>query len=633
MSTKQANTEFGARRAGAGERIVRIGGASGFWGDSALGAVQLVAGASLDFLVFDYLAETTMSILAGARLRDPGAGYATDFVDSAMKPVLREVAERGIRVVSNAGGVNPQACARALAALASAQGVELRVAVVEGDDTMPLVDALRAEGVEDTERQPLPGALLSANAYLGALPIRAALDAGAQVVITGRCVDSAVTLGALMHAFGWSHDEYDRLAAGSLAGHLIECGCQATGGLHTDWDTVPDWPNIGYPIVECEADGSFVLTKPPGTGGKVTPPVVAEQLLYEIGDPAAYRLPDVVCDFTRVALRAEGPDRVRVEGARGRAPDGRYKVSATCVDGYRASATLTVVGIDAVAKARRTGEAILARTGAMFERLGWPGYSASRIEVLGAESGYGPHANPALLASREAVLRVCARHPRREALERFAREIAPAGTSWAPGTTGASGRPSVSPSIRQIAFFVDKARLAPSVVFDGERIPVSIPLSRLAEDDARTPSSARGETRGDAPPTNAPSADAPPADEAAPCATDLVEVPLLRLAWARSGDKGDTSNIGVVARDPALVPVLREQLSASRVASYLAHLVEGPVVRYEVPGIDAFNFVCERALGGGGMASLRNDPLGKGMAQMLLSIPVRVDPRLLGQGP
>ncbi len=608
-------------RGGAGARVVRIGGASGFWGDSALGAPQLVAHGEVDYLVFDYLAETTMSILAGARLRNPDAGYATDFVEIAMKPVLRDVAARGIRVISNAGGVNPHACARALQALAGEQGVELAVAVVEGDDALGLVGGLRETASRegrgecvDVDGRPVPPSLLSANAYLGALPIRAALEAGAQVVVTGRCVDSAVTLGALMHAFGWSPDDYDRLAAGSLAGHLIECGCQATGGLHTDWDTVADWPNIGYPVVECFDDGSFVVTKPPGTGGKVSRSVVAEQLLYEIADPAAYRLPDVVCDFTQVRLGDDGAERVRVTGARGSAPDGRYKVSATHVDGYRSSALLTIVGFDAVPKARRTGEAILARTRAMFERLGWPDYRASLVEVLGSESSYGPHANGALQASREAVLRVSVRHAKREALELFAREIAPAGTSWAPGTTGASGRPAVSPSIRQVALFLDKARFAPVVVFRGERLPVPIPEAKAK---AKAQAKAKAESV-------QPSL---PADT--PCVVDLVEVPLLRLAWARSGDKGDTSNVGVVARHAGLVPVLREQLGAERVAAYLAHLVDGPVVRYELPGIGAFNFVCERALGGGGMASLRNDPLGKGMAQILLSIPLRVDPRLL----
>ncbi len=598
----------------ANDRVVRIGGAAGFWGDSAVGAPQLTASGAVDYLVFDYLAELTMSILAGARMRDPQAGFATDFVDVAMRSVLRDVVGRGIRVISNAGGVHPHGCASALAALAAEQGVELRIAVVEGDDLLPSIEALRSQNIEDFDGQPvrLPETVASANAYLGALPIRAALDAGAQVVITGRCVDSAVTLGALMHEFDWSTDDYDLLAAGSLAGHLIECGCQATGGLHTDWDTVPDWPNIGYPIVECRADGSFVVTKPRGTGGKVTPAVLAEQMLYEIGDPAEYRLPDVVCDFTRVTMRSDGEHRVQIDGARGRAPGRHYKVSATWVDGFRSSAQLTIIGFAAVSKARRTGEAILQRTRAMFRARDWPDYSATRIEVLGAESCYGPQASAGALATREAVLRLAVRHRHREPLELFAREIAPAGTSWAPGTTGAAGRPSVSPSIHQLSFRLDKARLSPAVCIGERRIDVAIPAG-----DAAPASAGSGRARR--------SRDEAVADGGG----DRVEVPLIRLAWARSGDKGDISNIGVIARREALVPVLRAQLTSARVAAFLGHCVDGPVTRYEVPGIGGFNFVCERALGGGGMASLRNDPLGKGMAQMLLSISVSVDPALL----
>jgi hypothetical protein len=304
-------------------RTVRIGGASGFWGDSSVGAPQLVASGQIDYLVFDYLAELTMSILAGARLKKPELGYATDFVSVAMKAVLKDVVEQGIRVVSNAGGVNPQGCADALAALAAEQGIALKIAVVSGDDVSALLPQLRQSQPPVRELHSgaaLPARVLTANAYLGARPVQAALDAGAQVVITGRCVDSAVTLGVLMHEFRWQPGDFDLLAAGSLAGHIIECGCQATGGLHTDWDTVPDWPNIGYPIVECAADGGFVVTKPANTGGKLTPAVVGEQMLYEIGDPAAYLLPDVVADFTQVRIEQAGEHRVRVRGAKGRAP-------------------------------------------------------------------------------------------------------------------------------------------------------------------------------------------------------------------------------------------------------------------------------------------------------------------------
>ncbi|WP_390347599.1 acyclic terpene utilization AtuA family protein [Variovorax boronicumulans] len=595
-------------------RVVRIGGASGFWGDSSVGAPQLVASGQIDYLVFDYLAELTMSILAGARLKKPELGYATDFVSVAMKAVLKDVVTQGIRVVSNAGGVNPQGCADALAALAAEQGITLKIAVVSGDDVSPLLPELRASQPPVRELQsgaPLPERVLSANAYLGARPVQAALDAGAQVVITGRCVDSAVTLGVLMHEFQWQPGDHDLLAAGSLAGHIIECGCQATGGLHTDWDTVPDWPNIGYPIVECSADGSFVVTKPAGTGGKLTPAVVGEQLLYEIGDPAAYLLPDVVADFTQVRIEQAGEHRVRVHGARGRAPTGSYKVCATYVDGFKTAAQLTIVGFDAVAKARRTGEAILARTSALFAQQGLGPYSGTQLEVLGAESCYGPHAQTQAQQIREAVLRLAVTHPRKDALELFAREVAPAGTSWAPGTTGAGGgRASVSPSIRQYAFLLDKARVSPQVRVDGQA--VDVPATLATSDD---PPAVR---------TNDELPLATPGD-------DAIEVPLIRLAWARSGDKGDTSNIGVIARHPELLPLLRAQLTEARVAAWLAHLVQGRVTRHEVPGIHAFNFVCEQALGGGGMASLRNDPLGKGMGQILLALPVRVSPALLAR--
>ena len=604
------------------ERIVRIGGASGFWGDSSVGAPQLVASGRIDYLVFDYLAELTMSILAGARLKKPELGYATDFVSVAMRSVLKDVVKQGIRVVSNAGGVNPQGCADALAALAAEQGIALKIAVVSGDDVSPLLPQLRQEQPPVRELQSgaaLPERVLTANAYLGAQPIRAALDAGAQIVITGRCVDSAVTLGVLMHEFEWQPGDLDLLAAGSLAGHIIECGCQATGGLHTDWDTVPDWPNIGYPIIECSADGSFIVTKPAGTGGKVTPAVVGEQMLYEIGDPAAYLLPDVVADFTQVRIEQAGEHRVRVHGARGHAPTASYKVSATYVDGFKTAAQLTIVGFDAVAKAKRTGEAILARTAALFSQYGFGPYSGMQLEVLGAESCYGPHAQA--LQTREAVLRLAVTHPHKEALELFAREVAPAGTSWAPGTTGAGGgRASVSPSIRQYAFLLDKSLVETSVAIDGRRIDIPRTPTSFAAETAKPISSPAGATRTEATPHSSSSASSD---------ADSIEVPLLRLAWARSGDKGDTSNIGVIARHPALLPLLREQLTEARVTEWLAHLVKGRVTRHEVPGIDAFNFVCEQALGGGGMASLRNDPLGKGMGQILLAMPLRVSPALL----
>lgn len=588
-------------------KIVRIGGASGFWGDSAVAAEQLVTGAPIDYLVFDYLAELTMAILASVRSKKPEMGYATDFVDIAMRSVLPEVVKRGIKVVANAGGINPKGCADALARLAQEMGVTLKIAVVEGDDVSALIPTLRASGQKDMfSGAALPDKVLSANAYLGALPIAQALQAGADVVITGRCVDSAVTLGVLMHEFGWTLDEHDLLAAGSLAGHIIECGCQATGGLHTDWEQVPDWGTIGYPVIECHADGRFAVTKPAGTGGRIIAAAVAEQMLYEIGDPGAYMLPDVVCDFRQVRIQQDGPERVLVSGARGMPPTDSYKVSTTWMDGYRCAGTMVIIGIDAVAKARRTGAAILERTRGIFRKMGLPDYSATYIEVIGAESQYGPHSRAA--QAREVMMRVVVNHPLKQALEIFSREIAPAGTSWAPGTTGpALARPSASPLINQFSFTLPKRLVAISMTLDGQAHTIEVPADggyrpALRDAEAEVAALAAGLAGQE----------------------EMVEVPLIALAYARSGDKGNLSNIGVIARKAAYLPYLAAQLTPAAVKDHFSYIVKGEVRRYLLPGIDALNLLLEEALDGGGTASMRMDPLGKGMGQMLLDMPIAV---------
>ena len=587
------------------EKIVRIGGASGFWGDSRVAAPQLVASGGVDYLVFDYLAETTMAILAAARMKDPALGYATDFVEVAMQSVLGEIAARGIKVVSNAGGIHPQACATALEARIAAAGLTLRVAVVDGDDVSALVPALAARGVRDMfSGESLPARVASANAYLGALPIARALAAGADIVVTGRVVDSALVLGPLMHEFGWRADAFDLLAAGSLAGHIVECGCQATGGLFTDWESVPDWAHIGYPIAECRADGSFDIVKPAGTGGLISRAAIAEQLLYEIGDPGAYVLPDVICDFRAVVIEQIDAGRVRVSGARGLAPTDTYKISATARQGYRSAGTLVIVGIDAVAKAERTGRAIVERTRELLRAEGFADFTATHIEVIGAESSYGPHSRAR--ASREVMLRVVADHADRRALDIFAREIAPAGTSWSPGTTGPGvGRPGVSTLIEPFSFLIDKSEVQAGLVLAGKREVVPI-----AKHGGIVPTSPRRE--------------APDRDLVARGDEPTEAVPLIRLAWARSGDKGNLSNVGVVARRPEWLPMLWRALTPERVGAYLAHLVHGRIELFELPGIAAINLVLHDALDGGGPVSRRLDPLGKGMAQILLDMPIDV---------
>jgi hypothetical protein len=587
------------------DRILRIGGAGGAWGDSPRAIPQLLQG-PVDYLMMDYLAEVTMSLLARARMKAPEAGFPPDFV-AYLKGSLPEIARRGIKVVSNAGGVNPQGCRAALQAACAELGLSLRIAVVAGDDVLPYIDGLRERGVrEAVSGAPLPPRLLTANAYLGALPIKAALDRGADVVITGRCADSALALGILMHEFGWESSDYDRLAAGSLVGHLLECGAQGAGGIHTDWEKVPDWENIGYPVAECRADGSFTLTKPAGTGGLIIPGTVAEQALYEIGDPAAYILPDVIADFSQVHLEQDGPDRVRVGGARGRPPTTQYKVSATYQDGYRAVATVSIVGPDAAAKAERTARALIARARLAFRERGLPDFTATHVEALGAEASYGPASR--MRASREVLLRLVVTHADAKCIDIFARELGSIGISFAPGITGIyDGRPKATPLIRLFTLFVDKTLLGrPKVSLGNEEFEVDIPA-------------------GAAPAAAAP---APPA-KPEPAAGPMVEVPLMRLALARSGDKGDSANIAIIARDPAYVPVLRREVTPQRIAEHFRYLVSGPVERFEAPGLHAFNFLMQNALGGGGMASLRIDPQGKAYGQMALEMTVPVPAALL----
>ena len=603
--------------------VLRIGCGCGFWGDSAAGPAQLVAHGNIDVLVLDYLSEITLSLLARARRRRPEMGYTADFVSEVMRPLAAQIAARGIKVVANAGGVNPQACRDALQKVLDELGVRLSVAVVLGDDISAQVDALRAAGVTDLESgAELPAQVVSANAYLGAFPIAQALAAGADIVITGRCADSSMALAPLIHAFGWQPGDLDQLAMGSLAGHIIECGPQATGGIFTDWRaSAADWDDIGYPIVECAADGSFVVSKAPGTGGLVSPATVAEQITYEVHDPGHYILPDVVCDFTQVRLTDLGGDRVRVTGARGLPATPTYKASLTYADGFRCTATLMIVGAQAVPRAEAVAAAILKRTRRMFREKGWDDYRAVSIEVLGAEAMYGPHARTR--DTREVILKIAVSHASEAALELFTREIFPAATTMAQGITGfAGGRPAVQPVVRLASCLIAKARVPATIEMNGSATPARAGVAGATQPAALPAGTPRG-----------------PAPALAPGGGADVEVPLVRLAHGRSGDKGDTANIGVLARRAQFVPLLEQQLTAAAVRAYMAHLVDGEVERYDWPGLNGWNFVLRRALGGGGIASLRYDPQGKSYAQILMDMPVRVpaawleDAGLLGEAP
>lgn len=497
-------------------------------------------------------------------------GYARDFITQTLPDILTDCAAAGIRVISNAGGVNPIACGQAIEALIAELGIDLKVAVVTGDD---LIDRAAdfADVTEMFSGAPFPAAPISINAYLGAAPVAAALDQGADIVVTDHSVDSALVLGACIHEFGWAFDELDRLAGASLAGHILECGAQATGGLFTDWEQVPGWHDIGYPIAQIDADGSFTVTKPDGSGGLVSVGTIAEQMLYEIGDPQSYLLPDVTCDFSGVAIKQVGPDQVRVSGARGHAPPESYKVSATYQDGYRLGLTLTICGIDADRKARRTGETVLRRVAAMLDARGEAPFDETSVEILGAEASYGPHARVA--SPREVILKIAAKHRHAAPLTLMLREATSTGTSMSPGTTGMGGnRPKPMPLVRLFSCLLPKAAVM-------RRVHMAGCVSHVAETAPDTGADrARAVT-----PAPATLADAVPVD-------DMIEIPMVRLAWAAAATRATRATAPISASSRATRLTCRgsgAELTESAVSAYFGHLVQGPVRRFDVPGIHA----------------------------------------------
>ncbi|MGQ0465233.1 MAG: acyclic terpene utilization AtuA family protein [Sporichthyaceae bacterium] len=594
------------------ESIV-IANCGGFWGDDPSAARRQVEGGPIDYLVMDYLAEVTMAILQKQRAKKPELGYAGDFI-TQMRDVLVPCMEKGVTIIANAGGVNPHACAAALEGLAESLGVadKVRVAVVAGDDLYGDVDSLLAAGHELTNMEDgralseVRDNVLSANVYLGAPAIVRALELGANVVIAGRVTDTSVTLAPMIHRFGWAADDWDKLAAGVVAGHIIECGCQCTGGNFTDWHKVPSHSNMGYPLIEARADGTFVVTKHPGTGGLVSVHTVSEQLLYEMGAPG-YLSPDCVARFDSIRLTQEGPDRVHVSGIVGSPPPERLKVAISVADGYRSVGRLLVSGPDTLRKARKAAEVFWSVAG------GADLYEESAHSFIGWDASHPPLGSE---EPSEVLVQFAVRdHDRTKIDSNFAPMVVGSMLQSMPGMTvpADQGRPRVADVVAHWPALIGRDVLKPTVTFAGATEAVSAGAAATVD-----PATISGVAMG--------------VDDIAPWSADNSEpvtVPLMRLCLGRSGDKGDTSNVGIIARSPEIFSWLVEFLSADVVKSHFKEICHGAVERHPLPNLLAVNFLLHNSLGGGGTSSLIFDAQGKTYSQYLLSMQVTVPSSLL----
>lgn len=587
---------------GESSKSIRIGNAQAFWGDRADAAAEMLfQEPELDYLTLDYLAEVSMSILAMQRERDPEAGFARDFVEVIRSLVPYWASGGRCRVIANAGGLNPRGCAEACKKALEEGGCRpLKIGVVSGDDVLESLRSATGDPAGKTFRNLDTGAaigdvrdrLVTANAYVGAAPIVKALADGADIVITGRVADPSLVVAPCIHHFGWKDDDWNHLAGATVAGHLIECGTQVTGGISTDWLEVPDPGHIGFPIVEVADDGSCVVTKPRGSGGRVTAMTVKEQLVYEIGDPGNYLSPDVAVSFHSLELDDLGGDRVRVSGAMGKPRPDTYKVSATFRDGYRAAGTLTVIGRSASDKAYRISRLVYARV----EEAGGK-FSGTSTEWLGSNDCH------------KAIVRMAVEAESRDTVERFSRELMPFITAGPPGTTGyAEGRPRVHPLFRYWPCVVDRNDVTPHIEF------VDSADCRGLKPQSPWP-----------PTESAPARSGPPWSDATvePWQAPRAEEPrqLYDIACARSGDKGINANVGIIARTEEAWPLLQSWLTAERVQRYVPASFNKSVDRYELPNLRAINFVLHGVLKNG----LMTDAQGKGLGQMLLEMQLPAD--------
>jgi hypothetical protein len=585
---------------------LRIGNASGYWGDDPLALHRQVHGGRLDYITMDFLAEVTMSIMQKQRSRDPELGYARDFV-AMLEGVLPKLLQDKTRIITNAGGVNPEACAAAIAALARKLGLTPKIAVVIGDDILGRLDELRGaekspcafDNMETGQKYAeIAGRVEAANIYFGAAPVVEALKWEPDIIITGRVTDTGITIAPMIHEFGWSWRDWDKLASGIVAGHILECGSQATGGNFTDWQRVESFKDIGYPIAQVQASGEFVITKHPGTGGLVSCDTVREQLFYEMGHPKAYITPDVVADFSTIRLQAAGKDRVKITGVKGYEPTPLYKVSMAYTDGGKAVGEIAISGPHARAKAEAFAKIFWTRCGRDFvetatEYFGW---NACHRTLTGQAEG------------NEIILRLGVRDQDKNKLKAFGKLIPSLILGGPPGVCVLGGVPKIQDVVSYWPALMPKTAVTPRIALfrDGFTEVREVDNTQVGRFEATT--------------ADAQIAPPPPLWVAAALAAGAGagSVPLSTLALGRSGDKGDTANIGIMARSQAAFEFLGEQLTAQRVKDLFQELCHGRVVRHTLPNMQGYNFLLENSLGGGGTMTLRTDAQGKTFAQALL---------------
>lgn len=595
---------------------IRIANAGGFWGDDLHAFKRQLTEGDIDYITMDFLAEITMSILKKQQLRNPNLGYVTDFIDQ-IRETAHLIKQKNVTVITNAGGINPLGCAMKIIEVLKELKLDLKIAVIEGDNILDKIDELYPSEAEFKNMETgesfkqIKDKLQTANAYLGVMPILKALKREAQIIIAGRVTDTSITVAPMIHEFGWKMDDWDKLASGVVAGHIIECGAQASGGNFSDWVKVEKWDNFGYPIVEMYPDGEFVVTKHPNTGGLISIDTIREQLVYEMGNPVEYISPDVIADFQTVQLMQEGKSRVRVFGIKGRPATPYLKVSMAYDDGYKVDGSVIISGPYAIQKAQAFKHIFWSRIGLKFERTNteYVGHSACH-EALAPD-----------VESNEVLIRYSAYDNDKSKLEEFSKQIAPLILSGPPGVAVTGGRPRVRNVITYWPTLVPKSVIVSRVLlYDKDKLSdqVEVPSVTGLEADytqrkseSEQISSAKGSVK-------------------LPLIPDSeVEVRFYDLCLARSGDKGDTANIGVLARNKEIYDFLVKTLTADYMKWMFKEICKGKVIRYELPNILGLNFLLEHSLDGGGTRSLKLDAQGKTFAQAFLNQRIRVSRKLL----